>query len=43
MKAKKKAQLRIKNHLGPFVCSNRKTGKTAEEILERMRLKESFI
>lgn len=43
MKEKKKAQLRIKDHLGPFVCNNRQAGKEAEEILERMRLKKSFI
>ena len=41
-KAKKKAQLRIKDHLGPFVCNNREAGKRAEEILEQMRLAKSF-
>ena len=43
MKAKKKAQLRIKDHLGPFICNKRKTEKEAKEILERLRLKNSFI
>jgi len=43
MKAKKKAQLRIKDHLGPFICNNKKTGKEVEEILEKMRLKKSSI
>lgn len=42
-KAKKKAQLRIKDHLGPFVCNNRKAGKRAEEIIETiMKLKKIF-
>lgn len=42
-KAKKKAQLRIKDHLGPFVCNNKKAGKEAEKIIEsRMQLKKSF-
>lgn len=43
MKAKKKAQLKIKDHLGPFICNKRRAWKEAEEILERMRLKKSFI
>ena len=43
MKAKKKAQLRIKDHLGPFVYNNRGAGKESEEILERMTLRKSFI
>ena len=43
MKAKKKAKLRIKDQLGPFVCNNIKTGQEAKEILERMHLKKSFI
>jgi len=30
-KAKKKSQLRIKDHIGPFVCNNREVGKRAEE------------
>lgn len=42
-KEKKKAQLRIRDHLGPFVCNNREVGKRAEEIIETtMRLKKSF-
>lgn len=42
-KAKKKAQLRIKDHLGPFVCNNREAGKIAEGIIETiMRLKKIF-
>ena len=32
--AKKKAQLRIKSQLGPFVCNTRDAGKEAEIILE---------
>ena len=42
-KAEKKAQLRIKYHLGPFVCNNREAGKAIEGILENhMRLNKSF-
>lgn len=33
VKAKKKAQLQIKDQLGPFVCNNRKAGRVAEQIL----------
>lgn len=43
VKAKKKAQLRIKDQLGPFICNNREEGKEAEEILQRLKLKQSFI
>ena len=43
VKAKKKAQLRIKNQLGPFVCNNREAGREAEEILQRLKLKQSFM
>lgn len=43
MKEKKKAQLRIKDQLGPFVCNNREAGRIAEEILKRMHLKKSII
>jgi len=32
--AKKKAQLRIKNQLGPFVCNTREACKEAEKNLE---------
>ena len=32
--AKKKAQLRIKRQLDPFVCNSRDAGKEAERILE---------
>ena len=32
--AKKKAQLRIKSQLGPFVCNSRDAGKEAKIILE---------
>jgi len=43
VKAKKKAQLRIKDQLGPFVCNSREARKEAEEILQRLKLKQSFI
>ena len=42
-KSKKKAHLRIKDQLGPFICNNREAGKVVEEILQRLRLKQSFI
>ena len=38
-----KAYLRIKDHLGPFICNNREDEKVADEILEILRLKKSFI
>ena len=42
-KAKKKAQLRIKDHIGLFIYNNREAGKAAEKILEdHMRLSKSF-
>ena len=41
-KAKKKAQLRIKDHLGPFVYKNKEAGKEAEAIIERLKLNKSF-
>ena len=41
--AKKKAQLRIKNQLGPFVCNTREAWKEAEIILEgHLKLQKSF-
>jgi len=42
-KAKKKAQLRIKDHLAPFVCNNKEVGKEVKRILQdHMRLNKSF-
>lgn len=42
-KAKKKAQLRIKNQLGPYVCNDREAWKEAEKILEdHLKLRKSF-
>jgi len=42
-KAKKKAQLRIKDHLGPFVCNTREAWKATKQILENaLKLKKSF-
>ena len=43
VKTKKKVQLRIKDHLGPFIYNKREAGKEADEILQRLRLKQSFI
>jgi len=43
VKAKKKAQLRIKDQLGPFVCNNRKDGRVAGEIIKGIKIKQSFI
>ena len=41
---KKKAQLRIKNQLGPYVINSRDAWKDAEKILEEhLRLKKSFL
>jgi len=41
--AKKKAQLRIKSQLGPFICNSREAGQEAERILEdHLRLQKSF-
>jgi len=42
VKAKKKAQLRIKDQLGPFVYS-REARREVEEILQRLKLKQYFI
>ena len=42
VKTKKKAQQRIKYHLGPFICNNREAGKEVDDILQRFRLKESL-
>jgi len=39
VKTKKKAQLRIKDHLGPFICNNREVGERADEILQGLKLK----
>lgn len=42
-KAKKKAQLRIKNQLGPFVCNDREVWREVEIILEdHLKLHKSF-
>ena len=41
--AKKKAQLRIKNQLGTFVCNTREIWREAERILEdHLKLQKSF-
>ena len=42
--ANKKAQFRIKNQLGPFICNSRDAGEEAEKILEdRFRLQKVSI
>ena len=43
MKAKNKALLRIKDKLGPFVRNSREARREVEEILQRLKLKQSFI
>jgi len=43
VKAKNKAQLKIKDQLGPFICNSREVGKEADLILQRLKLKQSFI
>ena len=41
--AKKKAQLRIKGQLGPFICNSRDAGQEAETILQdHFKLQKSF-
>jgi len=41
--AKKKAQFRITNQLGPFICNSREAWKEAEKILEeQLKLQKSF-
>ena len=41
--AKKRAQLRIKSQLGPFICNYRDGGEEAQKILEdHYRLQKSF-
>jgi len=43
IKARKKAQLRIKHQLGPFICNTRELGKEAETILEDyLKLHKTF-
>lgn len=43
VKAKKKAQIRIKDQLGPFVSNSREAGREEKEILQRLKLKQRFI
>ena len=43
VKAKKKAQLKIKDQLGPFICNGREARKEVDLILQRLNLKQSFI
>jgi len=42
VKAKKKVQLRIKDQLVPFICNSREAGKELEEILQKLKLKQSL-
>jgi len=43
VRTKKKVQLRIKDHLGPSICNNREARQRANEILQELKLKQSFI
>jgi hypothetical protein len=40
---KKKQQLRIKGHIGNFICNSRATREEAENILKEMKFNTSFI
>lgn len=42
-KAQKKAQLKIKDQLGTFVCNSREAGREADEILQILKQKQSFM
>jgi len=41
VKAKKKAQLKIKDQLGPFICNIKEAGKDADLILQRLKLNKA--
>lgn len=43
VRAKKKGQLRIKDQLGPFICNSREVGREGDEILQRLKLKQSLM
>jgi hypothetical protein len=38
---KKKQQLRIKTHIGPFICNNRSPGEEADNLLKQMSFTQS--
>jgi hypothetical protein len=40
---KKKQQLRIKGHIGPFICNSRGAEEEADRILKGMNFSTSFI
>jgi hypothetical protein len=39
---KKKQQLRIKGHIGSFICNNRGAGDEADKMLREMKFLTSF-
>jgi len=43
LSAKKKTQFKIKNQLGHFICNNREAGPKADNILQQMNFKNSFM
>lgn len=40
---KKRTQFKIKNQLGPFICNSREGGEEADQILQQMKFKNSFM
>ena len=41
--AKKKTQFKIKNQVGPFICTNREAGLEAEKYLQEFKFIEIFL
>ena len=41
--AKKKANFKIKDKLGPFICNSREAGREADLILQSMKFQRSFV
>ena len=41
--AKKKANFKIKDQLGPFICNSREAGKEVDLILQRMKFQRIFV
>lgn len=39
---KKKSQLKLKEHIGPYIVNTRATTKEADEILKKLNFKLSF-
>lgn len=41
--AKKKANFKIKDQLGPFICNSREGGQQVDAILQSMKFQKSFV